>query len=194
MELRNSGHRYSTALVALHWLTLVLLIAVYAAMELRGLAPKGSDMRTNMKTLHFLLGLVVLVVVLVRIGARWSAGAAPPILPPMPGWQDKLASLLHYALYVFMLATPILGWLTLSADGKPIVLFGLPVPSLVGADQSLAHQLKEVHETLATAGYFLIGAHALAALMHHYVTRDNTLVRMLPRGAAAGEWARREAR
>jgi cytochrome b561 len=29
-------------------------------------------------------------------------------------------------------------------------------------------------------GYFLIGLHALAALFHHYVSRDNTLTRMLP--------------
>jgi cytochrome b561 len=30
-------------------------------------------------------------------------------------------------------------------------------------------------------GYYLIGLHALAALFHHYVVRDNTLARMLPR-------------
>jgi cytochrome b561 len=29
-------------------------------------------------------------------------------------------------------------------------------------------------------GYALIGAHAAAALFHHYVVRDNTLRRMLP--------------
>jgi cytochrome b561 len=29
-------------------------------------------------------------------------------------------------------------------------------------------------------GYFLIGIHAAAALAHHYIQRDNTLVRMLP--------------
>jgi cytochrome b561 len=29
-------------------------------------------------------------------------------------------------------------------------------------------------------GYFLIGTHALAALVHHYIKRDNALRRMLP--------------
>jgi cytochrome b561 len=51
---------------------------------------------------------------------------------------------------------------------------------LVGADKALADQMKELHETLATAGYFLVGLHAAAALLHHYAFRDNTLVRMLP--------------
>ncbi|WP_455726576.1 cytochrome b, partial [Burkholderia stabilis] len=99
---------------------------------------------------------------------------------PMPRWQATLADGMHYALYSFMLAMPLLGWLTLSAAGKPIVLFGLPVPSLIGTDVALSRQLKDVHEALATLGYVLIGLHAMAALLHHYVMRDNTLVRMLP--------------
>jgi len=33
---------------------------------------------------------------------------------------------------------------------------------------------------VATWGYWLIGLHALAGLYHHYVQRDNTLLRMLP--------------
>jgi len=33
---------------------------------------------------------------------------------------------------------------------------------------------------VGTTGYFLIGLHAVAALYHHYIKRDNTLTRMLP--------------
>ncbi len=46
--------------------------------------------------------------------------------------------------------------------------------------------MKTAHFTL---GYFLIGAHAAAALFHHYILRDSTLRQMLPRrflGAGAG--------
>jgi cytochrome b561 len=68
----------------------------------------------------------------------------------------------------------------LSAGGKPIPFFGVQMPALLDENKDLAGQLKEVHETVGTIGYFLIGAHALAALFHHFITRDNTLVRMLP--------------
>jgi cytochrome b561 len=180
MAFKNSNTRYGAWVIGLHWLMLLLLVAVYACMELRGLAPKGSDLRAGLKPLHFLLGLSVLALVVVRLAVRWGAGTAPEIQPPVAKWQDRLARLMHVALYAFMVATPILGWLTLSAEGDPIVLFGLHVPSLVGADKALADQLKDVHESLATAGYFLIGLHAAAALAHHYVTHDNTLLRMLP--------------
>jgi cytochrome b561 len=59
-----------------------------------------------------------------------------------------------------------------------ISFFGAPLPALVGVNEAFAERTEELHETLATAGYFLIGLHALAALFHHYVQRDNTLKRM----------------
>lgn len=180
MAWKNSTSRYGTPVIALHWAMLLLLAAVYACMELRGLAPRGSDLRGALKPLHFLLGLCVLALVAARIAVRWSTGAAPEIAPAPPAWQRRLSQLMHLALYAFMIATPLLGWLTLSAEGKPIVLFGLSVPSLLRANDTLSEQLKDVHETLATAGYFLIGLHAAAALAHHYLTHDNTLARMLP--------------
>jgi len=47
-------------------------------------------------------------------------------------------------------------------------------------NEALAGQLEEVHETIGTLGYWLIGLHATAGLFHHYVLRDATLTRMLP--------------
>ncbi len=88
---------------------------------------------------------------------------------------------MHFALYVFMLGMPILGWFAVSAKGDPILFFGLQLPALIGHDKSLYDTLKEIHETIGTIGYYLIGLHAAAALVHHYVIHDNTLLRMLPK-------------
>jgi hypothetical protein len=38
--------------------------------------------------------------------------------------------------------------LTLSAEGKPTILFGLSVSSLLGANNALSEQLQDVHEAL----------------------------------------------
>ena len=67
-----------------------------------------------------------------------------------------------------------------STAGKPMPFFGARLPALLSENKDLAGPLKEVLETIGTIGYFLIGAHALAALCHHHVARDNTPVRMLP--------------
>jgi cytochrome b561 len=179
MSWKNTTERYGSVSIGLHWLMLVLLIAVYACINLIDLYPKGSDPREALKTWHFMLGLTVLLLVVVRLLIRWS-GPTPLVVPEMPTWQKRLAGLIHAALYVFMIGMPILGWLVLSASGKPIPFFGIQLPALLAQNKDLASQLKEVHETIGTVGYFLVGAHALAALFHHYVTRDNTLVRMLP--------------
>ncbi len=87
---------------------------------------------------------------------------------------------MHYALYGLMLGLPLIGWLVLSLGGKPIPFFGLELPALVTENKGLSKQVKEIHETIGTIGYYLIGLHAFAALFHHYVFRDNTLRRMLP--------------
>lgn len=169
--------RYGKLSIILHWLMLFLLIAVYACIELRELFPRGSDPREALKQWHFALGLTVFALVWIRIAARFM-GKTPPIVPEVPRWQRLIAYAVEGTLYALMIALPLLGWLTLSAEGTVIAFFGIPVPALVGLDESLAERMEKLHETLATAGYFVIGFHALAALFHHYVQRDNTLKRM----------------
>lgn len=177
---KNTTDRYGSLSIGMHWLMLLLLVAVYACIELREFYPRGSDLREGLKTWHFMLGLGVFALVFVRLAIRLVSGPTPPIRPAPPVWQERLAALMHLALYAFLIAMPLLGWLTLSASGKPIPFFGLQLPALLGADKALADSLKEIHETIGTVGYYLVGLHALAALVHHYVNRDNTLRRMLP--------------
>jgi len=179
MTWRNSASRYGSVSIGIHWLMLLLFIAVYACIELRELYPKGSDPREALKTWHNMLGLLVFALVWLRLAARFS-GPTPEIKPMPPAWQDISAKLLHLALYAVMIAMPLSGWLLLSASGKPIPFFGLQLPALIGENKDLAKTIKEVHETIGTAGYYLIGLHVAAALYHHYIVRDNTLVRMLP--------------
>lgn len=182
----SSQQGYSRTNIALHWLMLVLIVAVYACMDLRDLFPKSSPIHDGLKTWHYMLGLTVFVLVWLRLLARVGR-STPPIEPKPPAWQESLAKLVHLLLYLFMIAMPLLGWLTLSAKGDPVPFWGLTLPHLIAQNKDLGKQIQEVHETIATIGYFLIGLHAAAALFHHYVQHDNTLRRMLsPRGDANG--------
>lgn len=169
--------RYGKLSIALHWITLALLVGVYACIELREMFPRDSDPRVMLKTWHFTLGLTVFFLVWVRMAAR-LLGKTPPIIPRAPRWQLIIANAVEFALYGLMFLLPILGWITLSATGDSIPFFGLQLPALVGPNEQLAERSEELHEAIATIGYFLIGLHAAAALFHHYVRRDNTLVRM----------------
>lgn len=179
MTTSNMKNKFSTLSIGLHWFMLLLLVAVYATMELRGIFPKGSAPRDAMKTFHYMLGLSVFALVWLRLIAR-LVYATPPIQPMPPKWQTYSAMTLHFALYALMIAMPLLGWAVLSAEGKPIPFFGLQLPALVAENKTLAEQVMEIHENVGTLGYFLIGLHTVAALFHHYVVRDNTLQRMTP--------------
>ncbi|MGY2199912.1 cytochrome b [Pseudomonas gingeri] len=180
MPWKNTDSRYSSMSIALHWLMLVLLILVYCCIEFRGQFPKGSGGRTLIVESHYMLGLTVFVLVWLRLLAR-AIGVAPKIVPTPPGWQRLLSTLMHGALYLFMIGTPLLGWLVVSGMGHSVMFYGIDLPLLIAENKPLAKEIKAWHELAGTTGYWLIGLHALAGLYHHYFVRDNTLARIMPR-------------
>lgn len=171
---KQPATRFSGPSIAMHWLMVLVFIGIYATINLVDSFPKGSDPRNWMKSLHFSLGLLAFGLVWLRILFR-VLGDTPAIVPTPPAWQEKLAKLGHLSLYVLMVGMPLLGWAALSASGKPVAFFGFELPSLLAENKELGHNLKEIHETVGTLGYFLIGGHTVAALYHHYFMKDSTL-------------------
>ncbi|HEY8330255.1 MAG TPA: cytochrome b [Pseudomonas sp.] len=177
--MSTASSRYSPINIALHWVMLLLIAAVYACIELKGNFVRGSEIREGLKHWHFMLGLAIFALVWLRLLGR-LIGKTPAIQPAPPSWQTGLSHLMHLALYVLMIGMPLVGWLILNAEGKPAPFFGFELPMLVQKDHGLAESLEGLHEFGGIAGYWLIGLHAVAGLLHHYVIRDNTLSRMLP--------------
>src|SRR3546814_20176781 len=105
--------------IVLVWVTGLVSSAVYGTILLRGNYPKGTDIRGGLKTWHFRLGLAVRALIVMRLRAR-LASRQPTITPEPPVWQALLASTTHFALYAFMVAMPVAGWVILSASGKTI--------------------------------------------------------------------------
>jgi cytochrome b561 len=178
MTCDTTTQRYGKLSITLHWLMLALFVGVYACIELKGLMPRDGHLRGLFLGLHGLFGLSIFALVWVRLLGRLTP--RPPITPALPTWQTGASHLMHLALYGLMIVTPVLAWLMLSAGGKPMPYFGFFLPSPVAVDPDLAKQFKYWHELLGSTGYWLIGLHAAAGLLHHYWVRDNTLTRMLP--------------
>lgn len=176
MTDHNRAERYGSIAIILHWLTVVLLIGVYAAIEFREFYPRGSDLREGLKTWHFMLGLSVFALVWLRILVRLLSSAPRPV---EGGWRNAVSRLVHLSLYLFMIAMPIAGWIILSAEGDVVPFFGLELPHLVGTNPGVAASVEGWHELGGTIGYWLIGLHAAAALFHHYILRDMLMARML---------------
>lgn len=172
-------NRYSKLQIQLHWLTLVLIAIAYAAMELRGLFPKGSYSYLLMRETHYNTGIFVLLVIIIRIIFK-QRYETPAITPPLSAWQMILAKFMHILLYICFLVLPVSGIAIMIYGGKAWSLLGLDIPTLVNIDGEVKSVAKTIHELLANAGYLLIILHAGTALIHHYIYKDNTLIRMIP--------------
>jgi cytochrome b561 len=73
------------------------------------------------------------------------------------------------------------------ARGNALPVFGLfEIASPWSANRSFARSMKDVHEVLANTLVILAVLHAAAALAHHWLLRDRTLLRMLP---WSGRWS-----
>lgn len=180
MSTSTTQARYSSLSIALHWLTVLLMVAIYVAIEMHEALPRGHALRRPMEDWHIYLGVILLPIAIFRAIMILRADI-PGIVPPPPVWQHRITLAMKVYLYVLMIGNPILGWLMENAEGHAVTLFGLGLPTLVGESEGLAGVVSEAHEILGVSGYFFIGLHAVAALYHHYLVKDNTLLRMLPR-------------
>ena len=72
------------------------------------------------------------------------------------------------------------GYLITSADGSAVEVFNwFVVPSITGDQKGLEDIAGDIHEIATWAIIILAGIHALAAIKHHLLDRDDTLRRML---------------
>lgn len=181
MPLKNTPDEWGSVSKLLHWL-IVLLIVAMAWIGLRmGGMPNGPD-KIATYAMHKSIGLSILALAVLRLLWRVYAGSPVPVAGT-PRLQERLAALVHWVLYALLLAMPLSGWLLNSAAGFPLQWFGLfNLPALTGRDPGLRDLAGQIHELLFWIIVLVVLAHAGAAVYHHRVMRDATLARMFPRG------------
>jgi cytochrome b561 len=166
-------------MIAFHWTTALLVTASFVIAWLRE-PMEDLTQRALWLDVHRAIGFTVLALTLARLALRSREGPISTRAElPLGMWLASRAS--HFLLYAGLIAMPLLGWAQSSAKARHFHLFGLPVPALVRHDPDLAEQLGNWHANLAWALLALIGLHAIAALYHHYVRRDDVVRAMVPR-------------
>ncbi len=173
----NHNH-YTTTAICLHWLMALLLIGLFAVgIYMHDLAL--SPWKLQIYAWHKWAGVTAFLLVILRL--LWRFSHRPPALPGRSSaFMRRLAQISHATLYLLMVAIPVSGWLMSSAKGFQTVYFGiLPIPDLLSKDKSLAELLETVHQSLNFLLIGLVMAHAGAAVKHHWLDKDEVLVRML---------------
>ena len=184
MQLFNSMKHYGAIPQALHWLTVFLVALAWALGIFDDVLPKGGPRDAGLFA-HIFAGIAIIALLVARVIWRLADPSPPPVATEfgawMGKWLDPASRIAHFALYVLLVAVPIAEIILQFARGDALPLFGLAeIPSPWLKDRAFAHNVKEVHEILAHALVILAAFHAAAALIHHLIFRDRTLVRMLP--------------
>lgn len=181
MPLKSDATRWGTLAKAFHW-AIVALLLVQGTLGLVMVELPKKPSVIAWFTLHKSLGLTILLLAVLRLG--WRLFDPRPEEPAsMPRWQVTGARIGHALLYALLFAVPLSGWLFDSATAlRPLVWWGVvPMPSLTGgAAPAIKEFAQETHEWLFWTLVLVAAGHAAAALVHHFVNRDEVLRRMLP--------------
>ena len=176
MSLANNEYEYGGIARTFHWIIALLIMGLILVGLYMG-TMEYSPQKLQVYGLHKSFGLLVLWLASARI--IWRFVSLPPdALGTHAAWERGLAKITHVFLYIAMFGMPLSGWIMSSAGEFPVVFFGYEMPALTGKNESLAHLMREVHETMA---FILIGAillHAAGAFKHHLLDKDTTLRRM----------------
>jgi cytochrome b561 len=176
--------RRPAIVIALHWLTLAaLLLGVFLILVREEV--DGRALRLLLLEAHRHLGLLVFGLLFARLSVRLVRHRLPP-LDTSSRLARAAAMTTHLALYLLLAWVPMLGWMFSNAHGQDINFLGIPLPALAEADDDFADTLQQWHTVAAWSLLALGFVHAMAALWHHFIRRDQVLRAMLPR------WSRQQ--
>jgi cytochrome b561 len=169
---------YSAIAKSLHWIVALCVLAIVPIGITMGRLT-DTDFKNNLFEFHKSLGALVLMLMTIRLIYRLVKGAPPE--PKIPAFYRFAGSATHWALYVLLLATPMVAWFGYNAFGAQVPFFGLfQLPTIIGKNEPLADTLFAVHRFLGITVGVLMVMHIGAGLFHYFIRRDGVLQRMLP--------------
>jgi len=196
MGLKNTHLAYGSIAKWLHWSMAICILVAYVTFYVgHNLFEVSSQEARFLRMIHSMFGFSVLILVVPRL--IWRRNNIQPAEAPGPHWQHVASKWAHRALYFFMIAMPITGWL--GTGGRTLNFFWLfDIPTFRGTQlfdwlivgqlgmdfETFEKPIDTLHKAIMGRWLFstLIVTHILAALYHHHYVKDNTLKKMIPGG------------
>jgi cytochrome b561 len=177
--MKNTENHYGIITILLHWLVAAIIIGLFGlGYWMVGLGyydpwyKQGPD-------LHKSIGATLFLLMIGRVLWR-KLQVQPKGLDSHTKFEKTAGAVVHQFLYLVIFIIMISGYLISTADGRAIEVFQfIQVPSLGELFSNQEDIAGAVHKYLAYSLIFVVVLHAAAALKHHFIDKDNTLMRML---------------
>jgi len=164
----------------LHW-SIALLIILQGALGAANL--RIAWLQQHLATgilVHEQLGLLILILTVILLISRIATGRHSG--EGTITMHRRLAKLVHGAFYSLIFLECAIGIWMMGLLGKGLTIFiwhwSLPI---VRDPHLVSHTILQLHALIALFLAGLIVIHSIAALYHHFILRDEVLLRMLPR-------------
>ncbi|WHI53264.1 cytochrome b [Microbulbifer sp. MLAF003] len=191
MPLRNSDHSYGSIAKWLHWSIALLFLGSYISVYYRQWFTQ-EETPENLVALQFHLSIGVTIGSLVVLRILWRLMNPAPLLEPGSRLEHVAAHIGHFALYLIMIITPLTGYLGTGVNTDYFFLFEIPkfadtwlfgswVQNGLGMTfEQFEEPVDFIHKEVLGEWlvWLLILGHVLAALYHHFIKKDRTLLRM----------------
>lgn len=178
--MSNSAHTqsYDRLTRLLHWGMAIAIIAMFGLGVWMRTLGYFDPWYTRAPYIHRSVGMLLLVLLVIRFVWRLRNLSAIQDHQPNDAAQ-RVARIVHWAFYAILLIIMVSGYLISTADGRGIDVFGLVTVPSIYQNTALPDVAGLVHEYVAYLLMALVALHAAAALKHHFIDRDQILLRML---------------
>lgn len=177
--ITNNANKYGLISKVFHWLSGLAIIAIFAlGFWMVDLTYYSSWYKTAPHW-HKSVGILLLIFTLVRLVLKHKQVKVQPINEHST-LVKKASSLTHKVLYTLMFGAFVSGYLISTADSRAIEVFNwFALPSAGELFNNQEDIAGLIHKYLAYSLIALALIHALGALKHHFIDKDDTLKRML---------------
>lgn len=184
--MRSQSATYSTVDRVNHWLVALAVIGLLVAGWTLYLDALDREAAGNLRDMHKAIGVCVLAFGIWRVGYRLLNGF-PEGVGNVPSWQAMSARIAHYILLAGILVMPLSGLARGYFAGRGTDVFGLfSIPGAAVENEALSDLGSAVHFYAGVLVTLVLALHVLAALKHHFVDRDATLVRIMSGATSRG--------
>lgn len=162
---------YPQSLKALHWAVALGFGGSWATVQWSRNSSDKTTKGTAMM-IHKSIGVSLLALVSLRVGARLAASAGGKIPGPVTGapkWQHLAADASHGLLYALMIFMPVSGVAMGYFGGKGIPFFGLgTIPGAETPNGTIAKNAFQYHKLVGSALPYIVAAHFGGAVLHSF--------------------------